>query len=116
MTSKALHNQPFTVEYSRSSSQLVVRVSGRLVATGRQSVWATRLDDAPGTDVCIDLGKLTEMDASGLGLLAEFARAARSNGRRVAVVSANRRVRRLLELTRLDGLFESGCREPKVAA
>ena len=94
----------------------MLRVSGRLVETGRKTVWPTRLDDATRADVCIDLGKLTEIDASGLGLLAEIARAAQSEGRRVAVVSANGRVRHLLELTGLDGLFETGCREPKVAA
>jgi anti-anti-sigma factor len=116
MSVKAPANQPFTVECVRSANQLSVRVSGRLVATSGRPVWMTCLENAPGADIGIELGSVTAMDASGIGLLAEFARTARAEGRRVAVVSASRRVRRLLELTRLDGLLASGCTVPRVAA
>ena len=116
MTATETQTSTFTTACVKTSDQVVVRVSGRLVAADRPRSWGACLERTPGIDVGIDLGSVTEMDASGLGLLADFAREARANGRRVAVVSASQRVRRLLKLTRLDALLHEDLRGPKIAA
>ena len=116
MTVREIQTATFTTACVKTSDQVVVRVSGRLVAAVRPRSWEACLERTPGTDVRIDLGSVTEMDASGLGLLADFTREARAEGRRVAVVSASQRVRRLLTLTHLDALLHEDLRGPKIAA
>ena len=116
MTATDTQTSTFTTACVKTPDQVVVRVSGRLVAADRPRTWAACLDRAPGSEVRIDLSSVTEMDASGLGLLADFAREARADGRRVAVVSASRRVQRLLKLTRLDALLHDDLQGPKLAA
>lgn len=117
MTATTNQTSTFTTACVKTPGQVVVRVSGRLVAADGPRPWTACLDRASGSEVQIDLSSVTEMDASGLGLLADFARVARADGRRVAVVSASRRVRRLLKLTRLDDLLHEDAKQgPKLAA
>jgi anti-anti-sigma factor len=58
-----------------------------------------------GHTLALDLGSITQMDASGVGALAELCDAARTMGRGVALVGATDRVILLLHLTRLDTLI-----------
>ena len=58
-----------------------------------------------GHMLALDLGSITQMDASGVGALAELCDAARTMGRGVALVGATDRVILLLHLTRLDTLI-----------
>ena len=110
-----MESSTFTAELVRTPNRMVVRVAGRLVASGHRPVGGC-LDVAPGADLGLDLSAVSHMDASGLGLLAEFVRNVQAQGRRVSIVAANRRVRTLLELTRLDALLDRSGREPRVAA
>ena len=97
---------PFTADCVRNANQVLLRVSGRLVdprpATPNWHECLQRLAEA---DVRVDLGAVTEIDARGLGMLAELTRQTRAGGGRLSVVSASPRVRRLLRLTHLDGLL-----------
>ncbi|MFN7981255.1 MAG: STAS domain-containing protein [Vicinamibacterales bacterium] len=111
-----MESSTFTAELVRTPNRMVVRVAGRLVASGHRPVWGGCLDVAPGADLGLDLSAVSHMDASGLGLLAEFVRNVQAQGRRVSIVAANRRVRTLLELTRLDALLDRSARAPRVAA
>ncbi len=106
----------FTAELVRTPNRMVVRVAGRLVASENRPMWGGCLDVAAGADLGLDLSAVSHMDASGLGLLAEFVQHARAQGRQVCIVAANRRVRTLLTLTQLDSLLDRSCREPRVAA
>lgn len=111
-----MKSSTFTAELVRTPSRMVVRVAGRLVAPGSRPVWGGCLDVAAGADLGLDLSAVSHMDASGLGLLADFVSNAQAQGRQVCIVAANRRVRTLLELTHLDSLLDRCCREPRVAA
>jgi anti-anti-sigma factor len=106
---------PFTTDCVRSAGQVLLRVSGRLVET-RKSIpeWGPCLQRLAAADVRIDLAGVTELDARGLGMLAELTRETRAAGGHVAVVSASPRVKRLLELTHLDAVLEQA--PPGVAA
>ena len=113
-----LQPKPFTANCVRTADQVVLRVAGRLVdAYEAQPTWRSCLPRLAAADVQIDLGGVTEIDARGLGMLAELTRETRAIGGRIAVVSASPRVRRLLRLTHLDGLLDSGAGiGPKIAA
>lgn len=113
-----VHSQPstFTADCVRHADQVLLRVSGRLVDP-RQTT--SSLDACPqlltASDVRVELGAVTEIDARGLGMLAELTRRVRGAGGRLKVVSASPRVRRLLKLTHLDALLDDGA-HPRAAA
>lgn len=58
-----------------------------------------------GPRVVLDLRLVTFMDASGLGVLAAASERARSLGGAVRLVGACHEVRRIVEVTRLDGVL-----------
>ncbi len=97
---------PFTADCVRNANQVLLRVSGRLVDPRPAAPgWHDCLQRLSAADVRVDLGAVTEIDARGLGMLAELTRQTRASGGRLSVVSASPRVRRLLRLTHLDGLL-----------
>lgn len=85
----------------------ILRCRGRLVLGDG----ATTLGDAVrrafsrGQAVALDLGRVTQIDACGSGLLAELAEEARRDGRTLMVARVSERVRLLLRITRLDGVI-----------
>jgi anti-anti-sigma factor len=103
---------PLSADCVRQANQVTLRVSGRLVHAHPPSGWRTCLQRLDCADLRVDLAGVTEMDARGLGMLAELTQHARTVGGRVTVVSASPRVKRLLTLARLDGLLG----DPKLAA
>jgi anti-anti-sigma factor len=59
----------------------------------------------------VDLGATSEMDASGLGVLVLLQKRARERGLTTRLLNASRSIREMLQLTRLDSLFEIGASE-----
>jgi anti-anti-sigma factor len=114
----AVQPKPFTANCVRTADQVMLRVSGRLVDPEQdQATWRNCLPRLTAAEVRVDLGGVTEIDARGLGMLAELTRETRAIGGRIAVVSASPRVRRLLNLTHLDGLLDGGAGVgPRIAA
>jgi anti-anti-sigma factor len=88
----------------REAQRTVVRACGRLVLGhgANEPLWASQLDQAPTTEVALDLSCVNDVDARGLGVIAELARRARRRGTTVSVIAASRVVQRLGELTHLD--------------
>jgi anti-sigma B factor antagonist len=64
------------------------------------------LRSSPPWPVLVDLTGVTFLDSTGLGALVEAHQQATALGRELLLVGAHRSVRRVLELTRLDRLFE----------
>lgn len=58
--------------------------------------------------VAIDLARTIEVDASGLGVLVLLQKRARERGLRTRLVNTPRAVQDMLQMTRLDTLFEFG--------
>jgi len=58
----------------------------------------------------IDLGAVTFIDSSGLGALVRIRNVARERGRQVLLTNVPPSVDRLLTVTGLSGLFDSGTR------
>jgi anti-anti-sigma factor len=108
-------SMPFTADCIRSADQVLLRVSGRLLEPRpAMPEWSACLQRLATADVRVDLGGVTEIDARGLGMLAELTRRTRAAGGRLEVVSASPRVRRLLEVTHLDALLLQA--DPRMAA
>ncbi len=85
-----------------------LRVSGRLVDPASDNAeWNAAVQRIAGSQVCVDLTGVTEMDGRGLGMLADLVRTMRDTGGSVSVMYANARVRRLLDITRLSQAFEA---------
>jgi anti-sigma B factor antagonist len=63
------------------------------------------LDRAPSSRVVFDLRRVSFMDASGLGVLAAAWRRATSMGGAVRLLSPDKGITRILEITHLDGVL-----------
>lgn len=55
--------------------------------------------------ICVDLGDCNYMSSAILGLLLDYHKQLRSEGRRLAVINPSRLIRKLLEITGLDQLI-----------
>jgi anti-anti-sigma factor len=58
------------------------------------------------TTIAVDLARTVEMDASGLGVLVLLQKRARERGMRTRLVNTPRPVLEMLQMTRLDALFD----------
>jgi anti-anti-sigma factor len=88
----------------RISGVTVLRCHGRLVL-GQESTqfrMAAERALAECDVVALDLAGVWQMDAHGIGVLAELYASARDTGRALILAGVNNRVQRLLRLTRLD--------------
>jgi len=56
--------------------------------------------------VILDLARVTTIDAGGLGLMLELREQAESKGIRFELTNVTKLVRRVLEITRLDSVFQ----------
>lgn len=108
---------PFTADCVRNADQVLLRVAGRLVEPREpQPNWPECLERLAASEIKVDLAGVTQIDAHGIGMLADLTRSTRARGGHVAVVSASGRVRRLLELAHLDALLETPAPGPSLAA
>ena len=82
----------------------ILRCRGRLVLGDGAAPLreAARRALSRGQAVALDLGRVTQIDAHGTGVLAELADTAQREGRVLMLAGVSDRVRRLLRLTRLD--------------
>jgi anti-sigma B factor antagonist len=84
----------------------VVGLQGRIVngetAPLREAVYAQSKTSA----IVLDLARVTAVDAGGLGMLLELRRHTESNGVGLKLMNVSRFVRQVLEITRLDSVFE----------
>lgn len=97
----------FGVEGRHSSGVTVLRAAGRLVvgAGAGHPVWHTSREWRGAAKLVVELDGVTALDAGGLGALLRLRHSAGRQGVPVVIASAAPRVRRLLQLTRLDRLF-----------
>ena len=92
--------------HTRNSENVAVLcLQGRIVngetASLREAVKSQRV----GTLV-LDLGRVITIDASGLGLMLELRKQALARGVRFKLTNVTRLVKHVLEVTRLDSVFE----------
>jgi len=84
----------------------VLRLQGRIV-NGETEILRNAVRSAlEGTAIVLDFARVTAVDASGLGVMLELREQLQSRGIRLELVNVTRWVRRLLEVTRLDSVFQ----------
>ena len=94
----------FGIEVVRTDDRAVLCCRGRLVLEHGAPVLrdTARRELSTARSLALDLGSVTQIDARGIGVLAELCAAARDAGSIIVLASAERRVRHLLRLARLD--------------
>ena len=108
----------FGVEGRYAGGITELRAIGRLVAGGGAShpVWQTGREWRGTLRVVVDLAEVTALDAGGIGALLRLRASAGRHGVPVIVRQAAPRVRRLLQLTHLEGLFGLATETGSIAA
>jgi anti-sigma B factor antagonist len=85
----------------------VVALEGEIDLEQAGAVRRALLDSLKkGRNVLVDLSKVTYIDSSGIASLVEGLQVARRQRGELALVAVNQRVRRVLELARLDKVFQ----------
>lgn len=86
---------------------VLVRLSGEVDLSWSQDVRREVLDAlTSGVPVGVELSAVSYIDSSGIAALVEGFQAARARGSRFALVAVSDAVRAVLELARLDRVFQ----------
>jgi anti-anti-sigma factor len=94
------------VKTKRWGDVSVLRVSGRLITGATETLREAVLAQTDSCAVVLDLEGVDIIDAKGLGLLLELREWCHSNGKKFRLMNVNRLVHRVLELTRLNTVFD----------
>jgi len=87
-------------------THVVVALEGEIDLEQAGAVRKALLDSLKkGRNVLVDLSKVTYIDSSGIASLVEGLQVARRQRSELVLVAVNQRVRRVLELARLDKVF-----------
>lgn len=99
----------FKIQTATSADEIIVRCSGRLTAEYAEQFKTAVRDLIPGKKcVVLDFTHVEHMDSSGLGAVVRLYVSAKTADCELRLVNFNQRVRELLGLTNLLGIFE-GC-------
>lgn len=100
----------FGVEGRHSAGVTALRAFGRLVvgAGAGHPAWQTARDWRGASRVVVDLAGVTAIDAAGVGALLRLRQSAARHGVPVTIAAAAPRVRRVLQILRLDSLLAPG--------
>ena len=84
----------------------ILSLQGEIV-TGQAEILCNVVKSLPGTSaVILDLARVSKVDAHGLGVLLELRGCTQANGIRLALMNVSEQLKMLLEMTRLDSVFE----------
>ena len=96
----------FTLDVERKGSVAIVRCHGRLVAGVSDTLYTRVRELIPNSKrIVLDLTDLQHMDSMGLGALVRLYVSAKSAGCTLELINLGKRVRELLGMTNLLGVF-----------
>ena len=97
-----------TIEQESVPEGSVIRVRGEVDLYSSPELRKAILKAIPSTDgeMAIDLSGVTYIDSSGIATLVEGLRSAKENGTEFALLAPSQAVTQVLELARLDKIFE----------
>ena len=84
----------------------VLSLQGRLVNGETETLREAVGEQSNVKSVVLDLGRVTAIDAGGLGVMLELRRLSALKGVRFKLTNVSHFTRRVLEVTRLDSVFE----------
>ncbi len=88
---------------------LVIELEGELMGGCESAIFRLSIDEAIKNEknkVVIDMGKVNWMNSAGLGMLMSALTSLRSSGGDLKLANISERVRRPIQITRLDSVFE----------
>jgi anti-sigma B factor antagonist len=92
---------------SEQQGHTVIALEGEIDLEQAGAVRRALLDALKkGRNILVDLSKVTYIDSSGIASLVEGLQVARRQRGELGLVAVNQRVRRVLELARLDKVFQ----------
>jgi anti-sigma B factor antagonist len=98
---------PNSVARENGDGYVLVRLSGEVDLSWSQDVRRAVLDALAGANaVGVELSAVSYIDSSGIAALVEGFQQARTRGQRFALVATSDAVRAVLELARLDRVFQ----------
>lgn len=93
--------------YSRNLGDVaVLSLQGRLISGETRSLQDAVRSQAKVRAIVLDLSRVTAIDARGLGVMLELQREIALNGIRFKLMNVNKFTSRVLEVTRLNYVFE----------
>jgi anti-sigma B factor antagonist len=93
--------------YSRNlGDAAVLSLQGRLISGETQNLREAVRSQSNVSAIVLDLSRVTAIDARGLGVMLELQRQTALDGIRFKLMNVNRFTTRVLEVTRLDSVFE----------
>jgi anti-sigma B factor antagonist len=97
-----------TIEVDKLPDGSLIRVTGEVDLYSSPELRTTILKAIPAAEVqvAVDLGGVEYIDSSGIATLVEGLRSARENGKQFILVSPSDGVLQVLQLARLDRIFE----------
>ncbi len=90
---------------------IVLCLNGQLVTGETATLRAAVLSVVDGVAVVLDLARVSRIDARALGVLLELRAWTNSKGIEFRLTNLTRLVRQVLEITRLDSVFEIASRD-----
>jgi anti-sigma B factor antagonist len=95
-----------TLDIERKGTTAIVRLHGRLVSATGDVLYANVSKLIPESKrIVLDLTDLSVMDSLGLGTLVRLYVSARTHGCTVELINIGKRIRDLLELTKVMSVF-----------
>ncbi len=94
------------VQIRNSGNVTVLGLQGRIVNGETVALREAVNSQSRASVVILDLARVSAIDASGLGLMLDLRKQAENMGIRFKLMNANRFVNRVLEITRLNSVFE----------
>jgi len=97
------------IEKRRHGAHTILRVEG-VVRMGESAQFlaqtlAKLLDEDDQGHVLVDLARINYIDSTGIGELVGYFGKFRERGRRLVLIEPAERIRKLLEVAKLDGVF-----------
>jgi len=84
----------------------VLSLQGRLISGETRTLREAVRAQPDAKAIILDLGRVTAIDAYGLGLMLELRRQSDTKGVRFKLMNVSKFTSRILEVTRLDSVFE----------
>ena len=94
------------VHVKKSGNVAILFLQGRIV-NGETAIVRNAMNSlTEASTVVLDLGRVNAIDAHGLGVMLQLREEAETKGTEFRLVNVTQLVRRILEITRLDSVFE----------
>lgn len=91
------------VHAKKSDAVTVLCLEGQIINGETE---ALRSAVQPGSDIILNLSKVTILDAHGLGVLLELRAQALAKGAHFELINVSKRLYRIFEITRLNTVFD----------